>query len=419
MQTQMMRIHEHTSVHKEAMQRQAEIVEAISKGQTNVDRFINADVEGRRAVRLMRSVQFLCQEDASISMFSKLMRHLAERDTPDILKQSYGVYLMSCKEALAVKDAATANLDLAMVDSVVQTLAERLGSSSHWSQRYINKVVGISTDGVSVMIGCDNGLVTRLPEHDAATANPDLAMVDSVVQTLAERLGSSSHWSQRFKYLQRIIYNTNLEVQGIYSVRWLSGGDAVKRLCKVDVTEVAKTAESVTSNLEHMYLDTKAAFGGTGNGWLPKLLALYGKRSGQTARVRGTDAKGRPINHSYILHERPLKGHIFKSGYKYSVRLCRKFAKNCIDRLLFRLDDLRGMGPTKLFHTSKWPKSKHAREHKCQDWVTGCSALFKNKLPRFDLKKVSQELATWCPIMEPHHEEESFAQGVRILRFDA
>ncbi|CAI7864800.1 unnamed protein product [Closterium sp. NIES-54] len=72
-----------------------------------------------------------------------------------------------------------------------------------------------------------------LAVKDAATANPDLAMVDSVVQTLAERLGSSSHWSQRFKYLQRIIYNTNLEVQGIYSVRWLSGGDAVKRLCKV------------------------------------------------------------------------------------------------------------------------------------------------------------------------------------------
>ncbi|CAI5516911.1 unnamed protein product [Closterium sp. Naga37s-1] len=357
LQTQTMRIHEHTTVHKEAMQRQAEIAEAISNGHTKIDRFINADVEGRRAIRLMRSVQFLCQEGAPISMFPKLMRHLAEQDTPDIPKQAYGhmqtsssVYL-NCREALAVKDAAA--------------------------------------------------------------SNPDLAMVDTVVRMLAERLGASSHWSQRFKYLQRIIYNTNLEVQGIHSVRWLSRGDAVKRLCKVlgaaiilfhekehdlyetvDVTEVAKTVESITGDLEHRYLDKKADFSGTGNGWLPKFLKLYAKKSGQTVRVRGADSEGRPVNHSYILHERKLKDHKYKSGYKACVKLCRKFAKDVVDRLLFRLDDLRGMGPMKLFRASKWPKSKHARDCKCQDWLTGCSALFKNKLPGFDLKKASQELAT-------------------------
>ncbi|CAI7796062.1 unnamed protein product [Closterium sp. NIES-53] len=180
----------------------------------------------------------------------------------------------------------------------------------------------------------------------------------------------------------------------------------------VDVTEVAKTVESITGDLEHRYLDTNASFGGSGNGWLPKFLTLYGKRSGQTVKVRGTDAEGHPINHSYIQHERKMKGHIFKSCNKDCVRLCRKFAKDCVDRLLLRLDDLRGMGPTKLFHASKWPKSKHARERKCQDWLTGCSALFKNKLPGFDQRKASLELATWCPIMESHHEEESFAQGM-------
>ncbi|CAI5499314.1 unnamed protein product [Closterium sp. Naga37s-1] len=146
-------------------------------------------------------------------------------------------------------------------------------------------------------------------------------------------------WSQRFKYLQRIIYNTNLEVQGIHNVRWLSRGDAVKRLCKVlgaaivlfhekehdlyevvtsynflfflffladilsdmndlncsfqkrqvDVTEVVKTADSVTNDLAHMYLDTKAVFGGTGNGRLPKFMTLYGKRAGHKVHVRCMD----------------------------------------------------------------------------------------------------------------------------------
>ncbi|CAI5467665.1 unnamed protein product [Closterium sp. Yama58-4] len=180
----------------------------------------------------------------------------------------------------------------------------------------------------------------------------------------------------------------------------------------VDVTEVAKTVESITGDLEHRYLDKKADFGGSGSGWLPKFLGLYGKKSGQTVKVRGADLEGRPVDHSYILHERKLKDHKYKSGYKACVKLCRKFAKDVVDRLLFRLDDLRGMGPTKLFRASKWPKSKHARDRKCQDWLTGCSALFKNKLPGFDLKKASQELATWCPIMEAHHEDESFAQGL-------
>ncbi|CAI5509307.1 unnamed protein product [Closterium sp. Naga37s-1] len=341
LQTQTMRIHKHTTVHKEAMQRQAEIAEAISNGQTKIDRFINADVEGRRAIRLMRSVQFLCQEDAPISMFSKLMRHLAEQDTPDIPKQAYRVYLTS----------------------------------------------------------------------------------------------------QRFKYLQRVIYNTNLEVQGIHSVRWLSRGDAVKRLCKVlgaaivpfhekdhdlyetvtsykfqfclfFLAEILGDLNDLNRSFHKRYLDKKADFGGSGNGWLPKFLALYGKKSGQTVRVRGADSEGRPVNHSYILHKRKLKDHKYKSGYKACVKLCRKFATDVVDRLLFRLDDLRGMGPTKLFRASQWPKSKHARDRKCQDWLTGCAALFKNKLPGFDHKKASRELTTWCPIMESHHEEESFAQGL-------
>ncbi|CAI5999385.1 unnamed protein product [Closterium sp. NIES-64] len=179
----------------------------------------------------------------------------------------------------------------------------------------------------------------------------------------------------------------------------------------VDVTEVSKTVESITGDLEHRYLDKKADFGGSGNGWLPKFLALYGKKSGQTVRVRGADSEGRPVNHSYILQKRKLKDHKYKSSYKACVKLCRKFATDVVDRLLFRLDDVRGMGPTKLFRASQWPKRKHARDRKCQDWLTCCAALFK-KLPGFDHKKASQELATWCPIMESHHEEESFAQGL-------
>ncbi|CAI7837560.1 unnamed protein product [Closterium sp. NIES-53] len=93
MQTQAFRAHEHTDAHKAAVDRQLKIARGIRKGQQVISNFINSDIEGRRAVRLLRSVVFLCKCDAPISMYPRLMRHLTEQDTPDIPRQSYGVYL--------------------------------------------------------------------------------------------------------------------------------------------------------------------------------------------------------------------------------------------------------------------------------------------------------------------------------------
>ncbi|CAI7842410.1 unnamed protein product, partial [Closterium sp. NIES-53] len=93
MQTQAFRAHEHTDAHKAAVDRQLKIARGIREGQQVISNFINSDVEGRRAVRLLRSVVFLCKCDAPISMYPRLMRHRAEQDTPDIPRQSYGVYL--------------------------------------------------------------------------------------------------------------------------------------------------------------------------------------------------------------------------------------------------------------------------------------------------------------------------------------
>ncbi|CAI5519402.1 unnamed protein product [Closterium sp. Naga37s-1] len=368
MQTQAFRAHEHTDAHKAAVDRQLKIARGIHEGQQVISNFINSDVEGRRAVRLLRSVVFLCKCDAPIN----------------------------CREALAVKDAAT--------------------------------------------------------------SNPDLGMVDKVVRTVAAKLGDSSVWSQRFKYLQRVIYNTNLEVQGIHTVRWLSRGDAVRRLCKVlgacivllwershkvyeivtcykfqfclffladmndlnrcfqkrdiDVTKIAKTIEATMADLTERYLDTDKQFGGEGKCWLVGFLKLHGHGGGKKVRVRGVDGEGRPVNHLYTMHERKLPGHKVGSGYEECVKLCRSFARDCVDNLNERLDDLGKLGPTKLFRAGKWPKIKAQREKKCREWLLGCSKLFRHKLPGFDLKAAERELPTFCAIMEAHHELESFTQGL-------
>ncbi|CAI7837561.1 unnamed protein product [Closterium sp. NIES-53] len=340
----------------------------------------------------------------------------------------------------------------------------------------VSKLVGISTDGASVMTGKDNGLVAWIREHaphlfschciahrealavkDAATSNPDLGMVDKVVRTVAAKLGDSSVWSQRFKYLQRVIYNTNLEVQGIHTVRWLSRGDAVRRLCKVlgacivllwershkvyeivtcykfqfclfflaDILadmndlnrcfqkrDIAKTIEATTADLTERYLDTDKQFGGEGKCWLVGFLKLHGHGGGKKVRVRGVDREGRPVNHLYTMHERKLPGHKVGSGYEECVKLCRSFARDCVDNLNERLDDLGKLGLTKLFRVGKWPKIKAQREKKCREWLLGCSKLFRHQLPGFDLKAAERELPTFCAIMEAHHELESFTQGL-------
>ncbi|CAI5526109.1 unnamed protein product [Closterium sp. Naga37s-1] len=354
LQTQSFRAHEHTDAHKAAVDRQLELAAGIREGQQAIFDFINSDVEGRRAIRLMR-------------------------------------------EALAVKDAAESNEDLGMVDKVVR-----------------------------------------------------------IVVTL---LGNSSVWSQRFKYLQRLIYQTNLEVQGIHTVRWLSRGDAVRRLCNVlgacivllwehnhkayeivtcykfhiclffladiladmnnlnrcfqrrelDVTEISKTIESTTGDLTERYLTTNKPFGGEGKSWLVNFLKVHKEGGGKQVRVRGVDGEGRPINHLYTMYERKLKGHKQGSTYADCVKLCRKFARDCVDNLNERLDDLGKLGPTKLFRAGKWPKIKAQRE---KEWLHGCSRLFRHKLPGFDLKAAERELPTFCAIMESHHEMESFAQGL-------
>ncbi|CAI7908354.1 unnamed protein product [Closterium sp. NIES-54] len=301
LQTQSFRAHEHTDAHKAVVDRQLKLAAGIREGQQAIFDFINSDIEGRRAIRLMRSTQFLCQCDAPISMFPKLMRHLAEQDTPDIPRQSYGVYLT----------------------------------------RYL-----------ILPLDCSWTYVT------------------------GHHLSSD------------ILADMN------------------------DLNRCFQRRESTTGDLTERYLTTNKPFGGEGKSWLVNFLKVHKEGGGKQVRVRGVDGEGRPINYLYTMHERKLKGHKQGSTYADCVKLCRQFARDCVDNLNERLDDLGKLGPTKLFRAGKWPKIKAQREKKCKEWLHGCSRLFRHKLPGFDLKAAERELSTFCAIMESHHEMESFAQGL-------
>ncbi|CAI7826336.1 unnamed protein product [Closterium sp. NIES-54] len=86
------RCHELSARHDDAMKRQRTLMAEIEK-QKRIDDFTNADKEGARLTRLMRSVEFICDHDAPIAMFLKLVGFLAEEGVADIPLQSYGVYI--------------------------------------------------------------------------------------------------------------------------------------------------------------------------------------------------------------------------------------------------------------------------------------------------------------------------------------
>ncbi|CAI7855131.1 unnamed protein product, partial [Closterium sp. NIES-53] len=83
-----MRCHELSARHDDAMKWQRTLMAEIEK-QKRIDDFANADKEGARLTHLTRSVEFICDHDAPIAMFPKLVGFLAEEGVADIPLQSY------------------------------------------------------------------------------------------------------------------------------------------------------------------------------------------------------------------------------------------------------------------------------------------------------------------------------------------
>ncbi|CAI5978308.1 unnamed protein product [Closterium sp. NIES-64] len=181
----------------------------------------------------------------------------------------------------------------------------------------------------------------------------------------------------------------------------------------VDVIEIAKDIDEATGDLRRRYLECEGLLGAGESPALSEFLKLHGRSASKKVKVRGVDSEGEAMTHKYKLHERKIKGHEYGSTYKDCEKLCTKFAQECVNRLNFRLADLRRLAPTKLFRAAKWPKPRQQRDRKTREYLHGCDAIFNNKLPGFDLQAAEKELATWAPIMAAHHEDEGFFQGLK------
>ncbi|CAI7811106.1 unnamed protein product [Closterium sp. NIES-54] len=383
--------HEHTDAHKAAVDRQLKLAAGIREGQQAIFDFINSDVEGRRGIRLMRSTQFLCQCNAPLSMFPKLMRHLAEQDTPDISRQSYSVYGfqqmvhsistyltrvqmdhilaspflgIQCDEStdrtpgkhmivyltffknrqIACEFFTLLTVEWCDAGSLFEVLLNHLRSATV----DVSKIVSISTDGASVMTGKENGLVACLREH----------VLGACIVLLWEHNHKAYEIVTCYKFQFCLFFLADILAD------------------MNDLNRCFQRRETTMGDLTERY------FGGEGKSWLVNFLKVHKEGGGKQVRVRGVDGEGRPINHLYTMHERKLKGHKQGSTYADCVKLCRQFARDCVDNLNEQLDDLGKLGPTKLFRAGKWPKIKAQREKKCKEWLHGCSRLFRGIRPQ-------------------------------------
>ncbi|CAI5525806.1 unnamed protein product [Closterium sp. Naga37s-1] len=203
-----------------------------------------------------------------------------------------------------------------------------------------------------------------LAAKEAAKALPELGIIDAVIRAVAEDLGRSSNSNRKFKELQEVFTHTNLEVQGIHSVRWLSRGDAIARFVRVlpavivmleesdktmyhlvtsfkfhyflffladvhtalnalnllfqkrqvDLTAVHSQVRRTIIYMEQRYLNCGQQFGGGTNELLSAFLARHASPDCREVTVEGVDKEGQPRVHKFQLHEEAVKGYTTTSG---------------------------------------------------------------------------------------------------------
>ncbi|CAI7862148.1 unnamed protein product, partial [Closterium sp. NIES-53] len=322
----------------------------------------------------------------------------------------------------------------------------------------IERISGISTDGASVMVGSQTGLVARLRARiphlarfhcivhrealaakDAAEAYPDLDIVDHVVRSLAELLGRSGNFHLRFKELQEVLCETNLELHGIHIVRWLSRGLAVQRLAdnlpaavillyendpkayllvtslkfhfmlfffadvlkelnalnlkylpvrafplplmcvwQVDMTHVLQMVDNTRLTLRNHYMSDADDFG-DGSNELNAFLSKHASSEKREVKRTGTDSTGAPTTHEYTLHEQNIKGQKSGPGLDDCITLAKGYVKELLKRLESRMKDLGSLDGAKLFTQGAYPKSHSKRQRRFLQWLEALRNLFKRK----------------------------------------
>ncbi|CAI7862358.1 unnamed protein product, partial [Closterium sp. NIES-53] len=422
-QTQAMRKHQRTRKHRRALRRQRTAEAALKANRRIDDNKKVKDVEKERLLALFETALFIAKSDAPIEMYVDLVQHLAQRGTPGFPKSSYGAYYTMYR-----------------FEEITAAIATYLRARQ---REFIDSspFIGLSYDESTDHVKGKHMIMEALAAKEAAKALPELGIIVAVIRAVAEDLGRSSYSNRKFKELQEVFMHTNLDVQGIHSVRWLSRGDAIARFVRVlpaiivmleesdktmyhlvtlfkihyflffladvhtalnalnllfqkrqvGLTAVHSQVRRTIIYMEQRYLNCGQQFGGGTSKLLSAFLARHASPDCREVTVEGVDKEGQPRVHKFQLHEEAVKGYTTSSGdMQGCYACCRSFARKLVYNLELRLGDLTRLNGAKLF----MPRSR----------------------PRVQKRAAQAELRTFLPVLSTApKEEQSFHAGLKAI----
>ncbi|CAI5496090.1 unnamed protein product [Closterium sp. Naga37s-1] len=275
-------------------------------------------------------------------------------------------------------------------------------------------------------------------------------MVDSLIRQVAEHLGRSGPWHQRFIGLQEVFTKTNLELQGIHDVRWLSRGDAILRAVEVfpalivmlyewdstlyelgtsymfhfllyfladvleqlnvlnrafqqrelDIASVHGQIRRSISFLESRYVDCGDDFGGGNSARLSPFIKKHGPEWGNPeVKVQGVDSDGRPTTHTFELHEKPSDEYPTLGSHDACVDLCTTFAETLVQNLSTRFKDLDSLVGVRLLMPDEWEPGRAERHKQCLEWLESLVRLFRAQDTDYiipGIPALALLLSIWC-----------------------
>jgi hypothetical protein len=159
------------------------------------------------------------------------------------------------------------NVQLTEAKAGAETIVNRVLDELKQKGLDVSKMVGIGTDGASVMTGRHNGVVVRLREHSpalvgvhcaahrcalassqAAKQIPELADYSRTVTSIFRYFSNSALRANKLREIQHLMNLPQLKYADIHSVRWLSLQAAVEVLYRTYPALVATLQREATSN---------------------------------------------------------------------------------------------------------------------------------------------------------------------------
>ncbi|CAI7745837.1 unnamed protein product [Closterium sp. NIES-54] len=457
----------------------------------NLLNMLSNDPVMARVVKCMQGAHWIARNDAPIALFPMLVRFMAEQGCPDMMNgESYGHYYsryafgefveamaehLVAKQLVDIKESAWYSLSFdestdracgkhlivyvtfergeAVVSRFLALLSlDRCDAAAlHdaivkclWSKDMsMDKLVGVSTDGASVMTGSKNGVVAMLRKRcpwlvaihcvahrealatkDAAKSFKEFNVVDQMIRQTAERLGRSSTDHKTYMHLQDVILQTHLEVQSFCTVRWLSRGDVVNRFCDVlpvlmwmwtkEKDETEKLATSFKFHyMLYLLADVLQLLNGLNLSFQKQTVDITDVKN-HVDKLKGVDENGKPAKAEIELHEDSIDPENPGGGcdLEACADLARRFAQRLIKALGKRMADLRHFDGVGFFSPDKYPDRAGEQDAWVKLHLTELLDMFKNQLPGVALADIEPQMRLFTATMEKKFKKQSFHQAL-------